>query len=269
MKLRIVLAFGLSLPAAVGCFQTIDNGVVGGGPGPQDSTDREAGPAIGTLVDAGFPTAFAGYNPEQQCEAGSALCFQLCNSPECATSDGSPNSVILPPVLMTPAVILPDGGQSTDPCVQLEAESMRIRTNSCSQCHSTAAPTVSVWNWVLDDNQLVTTPGPGLTPPAPLVIAGNPNGSYLLQKIALGITGGSIQGMPPSPQSAKGLTTADAAATIVYPSPEDYSLMYAWILACAPGADAGASGYQTGYGGGNPDGGSYAPPLTIGGDAGH
>jgi len=153
---------------------------------------------------------------------------------------------------------------------------MRIRTDSCSQCHSTVGAK-AFWTWVLDDNQLVTNAtAPGLT--APVVIPGNPNGSVLLQKMELGLAGGQ-QGMPPSPSQAEGLTSADAAATIVYPTPEDLSIMYAWILACAPGADAGS--YEANYGGGNsgPEGGSTVsvsaspipPPATSpdAGDAGN
>jgi hypothetical protein len=268
MKLRIVLALLVGSPAAVGCFQTIDNGVVGGPPDPNSTATSSGGAvAIGTLVDAGLPDVFAAVNVGQQCEAGSSLCYQLCNSPECATSDGSPNSIILPPVLQTPAFLLADGGESTDPCTQLEAESIRIRKNSCSQCHSTTGAQ-TLWTWVMDDTQLVTNAtAPNYT--VPLVISGNPGQSVLLQKMNLGLAGNQL-GMPPADPG--GLIGPEAGATVVHPTPEDVSLMYAWILACAPNADAGS--YQTNYGGGayGPEGGSTvsvsAKPVPAV-DAGH
>ncbi|HEY4013934.1 MAG TPA: hypothetical protein VGM06_11395 [Polyangiaceae bacterium] len=257
MNFRIAIALILGSSATVGCFQTIDNGVVGGG-SQQNAT--AVAPTIGKLVDAGFPTAFGTPNLTEQCEAGSELCYQLCDSPECATDDGG-GGIVLPPVLQTPAVVLPDGGgESTNPCDQLEAMSMQIRTNSCSQCHSQSGAMLT-YTFVLDDNALVTQVPSGLN--SPLVIPGKPDQSAIIQKMALGLAGGQL-GMPPQPSLAKQLSPL--ASTIVYPTAEDLSIMDAWILACVPGADGGT--YAAQYGGGNygPEGGSTvsvsATPVT-------
>jgi hypothetical protein len=69
--------------------------------------------------------------------------------------------------------------------------------------------------------------------PQKLVVAGNPGSSMLYTSVAQGL-GGSSTGMPP-------LTLA-GYPVIPRPTASDVSLLYAWIIACFPGA----GGYVTG-----------------------
>jgi hypothetical protein len=264
MKRRIPLVLLLTPPVVpggfliagllvAGCFQTINDGNIGGGPQNSVATSPPGN------VGSDLPAPFADADVSQQCEPGSALCYQLCLSPECATQDDAGN-VVLPPVLQTPVVLLPEGSTSDDPCADVEARSLQIRQQACAQCHDKGnGGTTLIWNYVLDDQALVTTIAPGLA--APLVIPGNPSASVLLQKIQLGIAGGAL-GMPPSQALATGDVKAQIAATIVYPTPEDVSLLYAWILNCVPGTDGGAYSPSSYYGG------NYGPDGGVGSSAG-
>ncbi|HZU84066.1 MAG TPA: hypothetical protein VE987_14155, partial [Polyangiaceae bacterium] len=66
--------------------------------------------------------------------------------------------------------------------------------------------------------------------------------------------------MPPMPNTAKTLIGANAAAAIVYPTAQDISNLFAWIMCLA--ADAG-SPYASSY-----YGGDYGPATTSHADAG-
>jgi hypothetical protein len=254
MKRRIPFALILTALTMAGCFlmaacfQTVDEGVSNGVPGPQNSS-VSTGPTL--------PAAFADADLSQQCEPGSALCYQLCGSPECALQDDAGN-IVLPPTLQTPAVVLPTGAMSPDPCADVSARALQIRQQACAQCHDTS-PGI-FWNYVLDDHALVTTIAPGLK--TPLVIAGDPAGSVLYQRVLSGLNGDAT-GMPPSQTIASSNVSPAIAQTIVYPTPEDVSLLYGWILNCAPGTDGGA--YAASYYGGNygPGGDAGAAPAPI------
>jgi hypothetical protein len=263
MKRRIAPVLLLTLPVVnggvlvagvlvAGCFQTINDGNIGGG--PQDSVATRPPGNVGS----GLPAPFADADVSQQCEPGSERCYQLCLSPECATEDDAGN-VVLPPVLQTPVVVLPEGSTSDNPCDDVEARSLQIRRQVCAQCHDTDGPASTLWHFVLDDQSLITTVPTGLN--APLVIPGNPTASVLLQKIQLGIAGGQL-GMPPSQALASSNVSPQIAATIVYPTAEDVSLLYAWILNCAPGTDGGAYSPSSYYGG------NYGPDGGVGTSAG-
>jgi hypothetical protein len=67
--------------------------------------------------------------------------------------------------------------------------------------------------------------------------------------------------MPPPSSLAANLVSAQIASTIVYPTSEDLSNLYAWILNCVPGTDGGA--YSASYYGGN-----YGPNADGGAPAG-
>jgi hypothetical protein len=263
MKRRIPLVLVLTPPVVAGgffgagflvaaCFQSINDGNIGGG--PQDSVATRPPDNVGSDL----PAPFADADVSQQCEPGSALCYQLCLSPECATENDA-GSVVLPPILQTPVIVLPEGSTSDNPCDDVEVRSLQIRRQACAQCHDTGGPASTLWHFVLDDQALITNVPTGLT--APLVIPGNPTASVLLQKIQLGIAGGQL-GMPPSQALASSNVSPQVAATIVYPTAEDVSLLDGWILNCAPGTDGGAYSPSSYYGG------NYGPDGGVGTSAG-
>jgi mono/diheme cytochrome c family protein len=253
MNARISFVISVLAAAASGCFQELDPGVAGD-PGANNLTFVADG---GDLAEAApipiLPAPFTGGDVDaalnQQCAYGSALCYQICGSPSCANQDNT-----IPAEVTTIPSVLPNGGTTADPCDVVRAQSLRIRQQSCSQCHGPPpAPGFSSFNFVLDDQALVTTiPN---TVMVPLVIPGNPSMSYLLQRVALGLSGGQT-GMPPPASLASNLVPASIAKTVVSPTPEDLSILYAWILNCVPGADGGA--YSSSYYGGN-----YAPDASI------
>jgi len=153
---------------------------------------------------------------------------------------------------------------SADPCDEIRARALQIRQQGCSQCH--APPQNVIYNFVLDDTQLETMVPSGAT--LPLVVPGNPAGSLLLQKVQLGLSGDKL-GMPPPrilAAGAGGISSA-LASTIVYPTPEDFSMLQAWVQSCVPGADGGA--YSARYYGGThgADGGGSNPDAAAAGAA--
>ena len=253
---RILFALSPALLLATGCFQTIDNGVSGGG--PLNSTDTGGGDDASVAATGnGLPAPFAGADLNQQCEAGSALCYELCLSPECATTDGG-GGVVINPTLQTPAAVLPEGGATDDSCVALEAESMQVRERSCSGCHGPMpALGFAGFNYVLDDSKLV---GGTASTGQPMVAAGDPLNSYVWQRMNAGLANPMARNaMPPTPCSVSGASTA-VCSNLVYPSAEDVSIMYAWILNCAGSQDGGVISSR--YYGGNygPGGDSGGPP---------
>jgi hypothetical protein len=239
MNGRIPFLIAILASAAAGCIQPVDN-VTGNVP-------AVAGSSEGPPLPFPFTQADVDAAMTKQCAYGSALCYQLCGSPSCANQDNTiPNEVATVPAM------LPDGGWTTDACEVVRAQSARIRLHACAQCHE-QTPGFSSFNFVLDDMALVTKlPN---TVQVPLVIPGSPETSYFLQRMELGLSGGTT-GMPPAPSLAANLVSPSIANTIVRPTPEDMSVMYAWILNCVPGADGGA--YATSYYGGN-----YAPDASI------
>jgi hypothetical protein len=229
-----------SLP---GCIQPIDGDLASmNGTSPtRPELTRGALP----LNDAGLPYVFDA-DLSQQCAPNSALCYELCGSPSCAELDNS-----VPIELATPSISLPDGGVTADPCVAISAEARAIRTRSCAQCHGpSSAPPQGGINYILDDQMLLTSKSGS----AAMVVAGDPAGSYIYAKMSQGIAGEQI-GMPPA--NPEGLCPAPLVSTIVYPTPQDMSVMYAWILNCV-GPDAG-----NGYGSSYSYGPGYAPGSTL------
>jgi hypothetical protein len=277
MNLRIPRSVAVCAIVGTGCFQEVDTGVVNGplllvsgGEDGGTGQGRQAGNASSSSqepasLDAAFlPSPFHRSDVDaaltEQCEAGSNLCYQLCGSPSCALVDNS-----IPAELAASTIVLPEGGTAADACAQIDALSMQIRQRSCAPCHGPPpAPGFDGLNFILNDQELVSQTPSVVT--APVVTPGDPLGSVLYQRVQQGFTGAS-QGMPPPPSYLPSFAGPQVAATLVYPSSEDLSILYAWILSCVPGANGAA--YASSYYGGNyaPDAG--AAVNAAGADAGH
>jgi hypothetical protein len=230
-----------------GCFQPL-------------ATDSDSvpppvsGDSTATVVDAGpvpaLPSPFTDADiglaqSDAQCPYGSALCAELCGSPDCALSDMS-----IPGLTVTPPIVLADGGTTANPCDDIETQSMQIRTQSCSQCHGPNGSNMA-YNWVLNDQALATM-SPGNS--GPVVIPGNPAGSEMFKRMVAGLyfTDPAYQGtamgapntygMPPAPGARQAAGPVSAQNSIVTPTSQDVSIIYEWILNCVNGApDGGAS----------------------------
>lgn len=197
----------LALGGMAGCFQELDP-YAASGPGLSDGGEDDA-----ESLDA-YTT------------------WELCQSPACDLPSGA-----IPYLDQTPAIYLPDGGTTTDRCVDVELASMTVRQAYCAQCHDAPASQGGLGS-ILDDGQLTG---------AALVVPGDPLHSVLYVSVAQGLSG-STSGMPP--------TSLAGYSSIPRPTASDLSVLYAWIVACLPGADAG--GYALG-------GGDYAPGSSDGG----
>jgi len=141
-----------------------------------------------------------------------------------------------------------------DPCAAIEQESLAIRQRSCAQCHGPQGPKNSVFNFILDDQALVTIVPPGVT--VPLVIPGQPDASYFMQTVEDGLSGAAT-GMPPPPGRATNSVSPSVAATIVYPTSEDVSILLGWIASCVPGAPRPGSGSTS-----SPSTSAASPPSS-------
>jgi hypothetical protein len=223
-----------------------------------------------------------------QCALDSPECFYLCGSPLCAIGpdpfDGSARVILdaatNPPIYVnsTDTILQGDGATTADPCVQLEASSLAIRQRSCSPCHTAAAGTSAAackckLTDIMDDT---TLSAPSSTSqsfqddagnPARYLIPGSPQASLIWERM-------SGESMPPPQTLADQLLGLDAGSQIVYPTPEDVSILYEWITSCV-GNDGGASTARF-YGGGlngsqcfGPcgvlEGGTIPPSITSSG----
>ena len=171
----------------------------------------------------------------------------LCQSPECDNPNGT-----IPLATDFPPIYLPDGGTTTNPCDEIESESMQIRETNCAVCHTGASP-IGGWGWVLNDQALETTPfgSTGL----PLIIAGDPADSVMYEHVTAGLDPASPAGIqagmpPPSISSPR-------------PSVADVSVLYQWIM-CLD-TDGGPPAFVN-YGaeGGVVDDDSGAPDTGVG-----
>jgi hypothetical protein len=194
---------------ATGCFQELNSDAASGGALPSP----EAGDPGAELPDGGETT------------------WELCQSPSCDSTDGD-----IPLLTQTPPIYLADAATTTDPCVQVEQASMVVRQTYCAGCHQSPANQGGL-SFVLDDTQLADATSQTATneagAPQKLVIAGNPLQSPLYQSVAQGLSGAST-GMPP--------VALAGYASIPRPSASDVSILYAWIVACLPGAGGYVSG---------------------------
>ena len=119
----------------------------------------------GAALDPGSPDASTASDPS----TADASSWELCQSPSCDDLSGT-----IPFLSQTPVIYLPDGGSTTDPCVQVEEESAAIRQTYCASCHGASAGAgQGGFNYVLDDGQLTTNTTSSATFPR-YVIPGNP-----------------------------------------------------------------------------------------------
>jgi hypothetical protein len=259
IEVHIGLALALAVVGTSGCFQQLDTGASGGPfestvfrtPGDAGGGGGGGGDTLPAAFDAG-DLALAESNTVP-CSPGSALCYQLCGSPACALQ----NNTIVPYLGTTPA-LLPDGGDAPSSCDQINALSQKVRERSCGPCHGPPpAPGVAGFSWVLDDTKISSMQAPGYMTPA--VIPGDPDDSPIVQRILLRLKGSpDLTGMPPPSGQLSIYLTPTQVSAFVYPTAEDFSVLYTWIMACVPGADAGAFDNQYG--------GNYGPPSLDGGD---
>jgi hypothetical protein len=163
--------------------------------------------------------------------------------------NAQPTTTILPTALPI-GLNADDEGQTTDdPCVKTRQDKTEILTAFCAPCHSGAtALGLPPWNFVLDDDKLVTEvwvrEG---QPPQRFVIPGDPDHSAIYVRAAI------VGDMPPQP-------TDLGTPRNPRPSLSDLSVLREWIMHCAPGSPA------TGAGGGASDAGSGG--ADAGGDSG-
>ncbi len=247
-------------PILGGCFQTLNDAADTVPPVVSDNQviviqpDAASFPALPSPYDASAIEASASGQP---CAYGSALCFELCSSPSCALVDNT-----IPGETVTAPIILPDGGTVSNACDEIEGESMAIRTRSCSACHGPTGPKVD-YDFILDDQKLVTQ---SVGTIGQLIIPGDPARSEIYKRMLAGLAftdpglkglsqgAATSYGMPPAPGGARQVAGSTAAQdAIVTPTAQDVSVMYEWILNCAPGA---------------PDGGASQLPVSDTGDAG-
>ncbi|MGD0524500.1 MAG: hypothetical protein ABSE49_05135 [Polyangiaceae bacterium] len=193
---------------ATGCFQELNPDAASGGA----LSDPEGG-SPAEVPDGGETT------------------WELCQSPSCDAIDGA-----VPLLTETPPVYLADAATTTDPCVQVEQASLVVRQTYCAGCHQSPANQGGL-SFVLSDTQLAAATAQSTTgdagAPQKLVVAGNPLQSPLYQSVAQGLSGGST-GMPP--------VALAGYASIPRPTASDVSILYAWIVACLPGAGGYVSG---------------------------
>jgi len=153
-------------------------------------------------------------------------------------------------------VSLADGALTADSCVQIESESLAIRTESCGACHGPDGTGAAGINYILNDQTLLMSMS---STGVPMIVPGDPVDSFIYQQILHGIQG-SQTGMPPINPTVGGLPPD---ASIPRPTSADLSIMYAWILNCV-GSDGGnaygSSFYGGDYGSGSVTDGSEPPP---------
>jgi hypothetical protein len=243
--------------AVTACFQGYDPTSASGGPVGTGGGDSGGGNQQTLACPTG--EVCADPNPTQ-CTLDSPECFYLCGSPLCALGNDPanpdagapiPQAVAVPPIYLGSGGVVggdADGATTTDPCVQIEAESETIRQRSCAPCHegpSGMPPTACNCGltYILDDTSLTTgstsmssyLPGPdgGL---ATFIVPGDPGASAVYSRVAAG------QMPPPNPTMYLGV---EAGAAVVYPTPSELSVLYGWILNCVQGAEGGA--YASSY----------------------
>jgi hypothetical protein len=254
IEVHIGLTLALALTGTAGCFQQLDTGATGGAENSTVIPPANSGGGGGDVLPPPFTNGDlqAAQSTTVPCKPGSQLCYQLCGSPACALQDNT----IVPYLGSTPA-LLPDGGDAPSSCDQVNALSLQIRQRSCGPCHG-VMPGVVNFYWILDDTQIASKTAPGLS--TPVVIAGDPDHSPLMQRVELRLSGGAaLTGMPPPVDQLSIYLAPNQVSSIRYPTAEDLSVLYTWIMACVPGSDAGS--FDNNYYGGN-----YGPPSLDGGD---
>src|SRR5215472_9590493 len=138
MDYRIALCVLTCGSLTTGCFQEFESRAASEGALVPDATAADDAPA----------PCPPGSNPETSDvdpTGGTILC-------------SDPNSPIDTPTLITHLpVLLPDGGTSTDACDSIRPVAMAIRTTFCSPCHAPPNQISGGFNYVLDDQKLITS----------------------------------------------------------------------------------------------------------------
>ena len=251
----------LAVPfAAAGCAPLADASNNSPEQGSASTDGGGHGASYGLLLDdAGLPFAFLDANLTQPCEPNSALCYELCGAPSCALGDNT-----ISPELANPPVSLADGALTDDSCVQIESESLAIRTESCAACHGPGGTGAAGINYILNDQTLLMSKS---STGVPMIVPGDPVDSFIYQQVLHGIQG-SQTGMPPLNPTVGGLPPD---ASIPRPTSADLSILYAWILNCV-GSDGGnayaSSSYGGDYGSGSVTDGSEPLPEPVATDGG-
>jgi hypothetical protein len=205
--LALALASGAAVVAAcvavAGCLEEID-------------TTAASGPGLGAAsTDAGAPL-------------DAYTSWQICQSPSCDQPSGD-----IPFLDTTPAIYLPDGSTTTNPCDDVEQAAIGLRQTYCTSCHESPANQGGI-DFILDDTRLVGAVSQTATDDAGkslhLVVPGDPAHSWLYARVTAGLAGSAAGMPPPSAQGGAGISHCTAA---------DLSVLYGWILACVPGTDGG------------------------------
>jgi hypothetical protein len=221
-RLGLVLASGAAVVAAcvaaAGCLQELD-------------TTAASGPGLGAA------------GPDAAAALDAYTSWQICQSPSCDQPSGD-----IPFLETTPAIYLPDGATTTNPCDDVEQASLGLRQTYCTSCHQSPAKQGGM-DFILDDTRLVGAVSQTATDdagqPLRLVVPGDPAHSWLYARVAAGAAGSTTGMPPPSAQSSAGISHCTAA---------DLSVLYGWIFACVPGTDGGVYGAP---------GVDYAPGAQI------
>jgi hypothetical protein len=232
IKLCLLACVGLT----PGCFQEFESRAASGGSLLPDAT----------AVDEASSPCPPGSNPETSDldpSGGTILC-------------SDPSSPIDTPTLITRLpVLLQDGGTSMDVCDSIRPAAMAIRTTFCSPCHAPPNQISGGFNYVLDDQKLITshsvTKVDANNQYLRMIIPGNPDSSWVYMRIQQGLAATPGVGMPPILQGVP--TSAQPRR----PTGADLSFLRSWILSClgsdplsdgGPASDAAAA-----------DGGDAAP----------
>lgn len=141
--------------------------------------------------------------------------------------NAGPTTSILPSAPPIGLRVEDDNATTTDPCVKTNQDKTEILTVYCAACHSGPADRAQglpPWNFVLDDQRLVTEEFTREEqPPQHYVIPGDPDHSVLYVRAAI------LRDMPPQPTD---LGTPRNPA----PSLSDFSVLRDWIEHCLPAA---------------------------------
>jgi hypothetical protein len=158
------------------------------------------------------------------CASLQGSCWQLLDSGAAATANAPP-----PIALETPAIDLPDGGSTTDPCDLTTLQATEILRTNCASCHGGDSPGAhkgeTPFDFVLDFDKLKVARSTVTGMPR-FAVPGHPDGSRVYVRIARGEMP-PVQ-MPPLPR----------------PTVSDISVLYEWIASCLgppEDSDGGAS----------------------------
>jgi hypothetical protein len=171
------------------------------------------------------------------CALLAASCFQPVQQGAWTPPPPAPDPNAQPTTDIEPSALpietsLDDATQTTDdPCVKTRQDKTDILTAYCARCHSgPAAVGLPPWNFVLDDQQLVTQQWirEGQAPQR-FAIPGDPDHSAIYTRAAV------VGDMPPQP-------TDLGTPRNPQPSLSDTSVLREWILHCLPAPPGTGSG---------------------------